>query len=121
MLVETEVDWVPIMRVDELWEGDARDIEVQGEHVLVARLPGGRIVAFQGVCPHQEYHLIDSEFDWDKGVVTCGGHHWQFRLTDGQGINPAGCRLFQYEVRVSDGEVLLGVPRGVRRYNRCRK
>jgi toluene monooxygenase system ferredoxin subunit len=121
MSTETSVHWVPILPSDELWEGDATDVEVAGEHVLLARLPGGTVRAYQGICPHQEYLLIDSEFDWERGLLTCGGHHWVFRLADGAGLNPAGCQLFCYDVQERDGQIYIGVPQHGRRYNRCRE
>ena len=116
------VNWVEVASLDDLWEGEALDVEVDGEHVLIVHLPGGKVRAYQGVCPHQDYLLMDGEFDWEKGVLTCGAHHWQFRLEDGQALNPANCQLFRYEVRVDGNRILLGVPAGLgRRYNRCRE
>jgi toluene monooxygenase system ferredoxin subunit len=119
---ESVLTWVEVTSLDDLWEGELLDVEVEGEHVLLAHLPGGTIVAYQGICPHQEYLLIDSDFDPESGLLTCGGHHWQFRLADGRGINPSNCHLYRYEVRVEAGRILIGIPSGnERRYNRCRE
>lgn len=121
MSTELTLHWVPAYAADELWEGDVTDVEIDGEHILLVRLPGGELRAYQGICPHQEYLLIDSDFDWEQGTVRCGGHHWIFRLSDGEGLNPAGCQLFRYSVDERDGQIYIGIPQGVRRYNRCRE
>jgi len=121
MSTEAPVQWVPVLASDELWEGEATDVEVAGEHVLLLRLPGGTVRAYQGICPHQEYLLLDSDFDWEQDQLICGGHHWVFRLSDGSGLNPAGCQLFAYEVEERDGQIYLAIPSSGRRYNRCRE
>ncbi|MER3424397.1 MAG: (2Fe-2S)-binding protein [Nitrospiraceae bacterium] len=122
MQSSSTAQWVEVARLDDLWEGESIDIEVDGEHILLVHLPGGSIRAYQGICPHQEYLLIDSDFDWEQGILTCGGHHWQFRLSDGQGVNPSNCQLFSYDVKVDGDRILLAVPQdGRRRYNRCRE
>lgn len=109
--------WVEVATLDDLWEGEMLEIEVEGERVLLVHLPGGEVRAYQGVCPHQERRLVDGELDGD--ILVCDGHGWEFDLRSGEGVNPKGCRLYTYEVRREGGSVLVGVPTdGSRRYNR---
>jgi toluene monooxygenase system ferredoxin subunit len=105
--------------VDDLWEGDLLDVEVEGEQVLLAHLDGGEIKAYQGMCPHQEILLADGKWDADRSVLLCGGHNWEFDLTNGHGLNPTGCRLFEFPVKVDGEEILVGIPQdGERHHNR---
>lgn len=112
--------WVPTLTLDELWEGEYVDVDVDGEKVLLAHLPGGRVVAYQGICPHQYIPLADGDLDLDKGILTCTAHHWQFNIHTGEGVNPRGCRLFAYLVRVDGNQILVGYPKNATmRYTHC--
>jgi toluene monooxygenase system ferredoxin subunit len=114
-----QVHWHDVADADEVLEGEVLDFEVAGEEVMVAHLIGGDLRAFQGMCPHQEIPLLDGEWDPDRSELTCGGHSWVFDLRTGEGVNPAGCQLFQYAVRVADDKIQVGVPQdGQRHYNR---
>lgn len=112
------VEWKDVSTLDELWEGEMADVAINDYPVLLVRLPGDRVVAYQGVCPHQETLLIDGELE--NQVLTCFAHRWQFDLKDGHGINPANCRLFQYQVKVENGTIFIAVPdTGTKPYHRC--
>ena len=102
---------------DDLWEGDVLDVEVDGEQVLLAHLDGGTIKAYQGMCPHQEVLLADGDWDPDTGVLVCPGHRWEFDLTTGRGLNPAGCRLYEFDVQVVADEILVGIPEDGERHH----
>ncbi len=119
LIFENRHRWVDAADLGELWEGDVLDVEVAGEHVLLVRLLGGEVRAYQGLCPHQEMLLADGDFDADSGVLVCMGHLWEFDLRAGVGINPAGCRLYTYPVEVTADRVRVGIPQdGLRHYNR---
>jgi len=113
------IRWVSASSTDDLWEGDILDVELDGEQVLLVHLLDGQLKAFQGMCPHQEILLADGKWDPDTAKLVCPGHNWEFDLATGDGINPAGCRLFEYQVRRADDEVLVGIPDdGGRHHNR---
>jgi toluene monooxygenase system ferredoxin subunit len=113
------VRWEDAADLGELWEGDVLDVEVAGEHVLLVRLPGGEVRAYQGLCPHQKMLLADGDFDADSGVLVCMGHLWEFDLRAGVSINPAGCPLYTYSVEVAGDRVKVGIPQdGLRHCNR---
>jgi toluene monooxygenase system ferredoxin subunit len=115
-----ELHWVDALPEADLWEGDLADAECADEPILLVHLLGGEIRAYQGLCPHQEVALVDGKWDEETGVLLCGGHSWEFDLSSGEGINPAGCRLFRYPVRVADGRIEVGIPQdGASHYNRA--
>ena len=117
--MSAELRWLDVVDVSELWEGDLLDFEVDGEEVMVVHLDGGDLKAYQGICPHQEIALADGKWDVDTSVLLCNGHNWEFDLRTGQGLNPSGCRLFEYPVRVTDEKIQVGVPQdGKRHHNR---
>jgi toluene monooxygenase system ferredoxin subunit len=37
---------------------------------------------------------------------------WQFNLSTGQGVNPQGCQLYRYPVKVEDKTISVGIPQG---------
>ena len=114
-----QVRWVNAASTDELWEGDLLDVELDGEQVLLVHLLDGPVKAFQGMCPHQEILLADGKWDPDRGRLLCGGHAWEFDLSNGAGVNPAGCQLYEFPVRVVSDEILVGLPQdGERHHNR---
>jgi toluene monooxygenase system ferredoxin subunit len=111
--------WVDAAALGELWEGDVLGVEVAGERVLLVRLLGGEVRAYQGQCPHQKTLLADGDFDADSGVLVCMGHLWEFDLRAGVGINPAGCDLYTYPVEVAGDRIMVGIPQdGLRHYHR---
>ncbi|GEL19438.1 Rieske 2Fe-2S domain-containing protein [Pseudonocardia asaccharolytica] len=115
-----QIRWVEAATLDELWQGEILDVELEGEPVLLVHLLDGAIRAYQGICPHQEVLLADGKWDEETNVLLCGGHHWEFDLTSGSGINPSGCRLYRYPVRTDGAAVRVGLPQdGERHYNRC--
>lgn len=118
--VGTEVEWHRIVGLDEFWEGEVHAAQIGDDHVLLVHLPDQVVKAFQGLCPHQEVLLVDGEWEPDEGILVCGGHSWEFDMATGQGINPAGCRLYEFPVRIEDDAVLVGVPQdGARHYLRA--
>ena len=105
----TRVQWVRVATLDELWEGEMIDVRVDDELILLVHLPGGDIRAYQGHCPHQKSALAEGKLDGH--ILTCAGHLWQFNLSAaGEGINPKGCRLHCYDVKVEDGNISVGIP-----------
>lgn len=112
------IRWFPVTNLDELWEGEMLDVDVEGEEVVLIHLAGGQIVAYQGVCPHQEIPLIDGELK--NGTLICRAHHWEFDAATGSGVNPKNCHLYRYEVKVENNQIYVGFPEGEEsRYNHC--
>ncbi|MDQ0507143.1 Rieske 2Fe-2S domain-containing protein [Xanthobacter agilis] len=96
--------------LDDLWEGDMTEVEVDGQVILLVWPEGGQIRAFQGMCPHQDIPL--SEGRLEGGIVMCRAHQWTFDTTTGHGVNPKDCHLAQYPVKL-EGESILVSTEGV--------
>ena len=115
-----EIRWLGAVELEDFWEGEVIDVEVEGEKVMLAHLAENEIKAFQGVCPHQEVLLALGRWDPDSRVLVCTGHNWEFDLNSGAGLNPAEAQLYEYSVRVVDGVVEVGIPQdGASHHNRC--
>ena len=93
--------------LDEVWEGDMTEVEVDGQVVLLVGLDGGEVRAFQGMCPHQDIPLCEGRFDGK--VLMCRAHQWTFDARTGAGINPGDCKLAAYPVQVQGDDVLVDV------------
>ncbi|GAA4973369.1 toluene monooxygenase system ferredoxin subunit [Nonomuraea thailandensis] len=117
--MSADLRWLPATTLDELWEGDLAEVEVGGDAVLLAHLPGGELRAYQALCPHSEFPLVAG--DLDGRVLTCAAHGWEFDLVTGRGLNPGTCRLYAFPVRLEGERIDVAVPAdGLRHHNRCR-
>ncbi len=96
-----------ICSLDELWEGEMEMRPVGKVPVLLVYPEGGAVKAYQGICPHQQVPLWDGKFD--GSVLTCKAHEWTFDGKTGEGINPGGCRLAEYKVKVEGEDVYVDV------------
>jgi toluene monooxygenase system ferredoxin subunit len=97
--------FVKVCSADDLWEGEMESFEVNGSEVLLVSPLDGDVRAFQGICPHQDIPLIEGKFDGK--VVICRAHQWVFDASSGEGVNPAGCRLAEYPLKIENGDILI--------------
>lgn len=100
----------PACTLDDIWEGDMTEVEVDGRPILLVWPEGDEIRAFQGICPHQDIPLVEGKFD--GRTVMCRAHQWTFDAKSGEGVNPRDCRLATYPVRI-EGETVLVSTEGV--------
>ncbi|WP_116289936.1 MULTISPECIES: Rieske 2Fe-2S domain-containing protein [unclassified Frankia] len=115
----TTVAWTDVASLDEVWEGDVLEVTAGAEQVLLAHLPGGALRAYQAVCPHSRFPLVNGAVE--DGVLTCAAHHWEFDLATGESLNPSDCRLYSFPVRADGERIIVGIPPdGRRHYHRCR-
>lgn len=101
------LNFVRVCSLDDLWEGDMDVFLANGQEVLVVHADGGSIAAFDPTCPHQDFALIDGTLE--GRTLTCAAHLWQFDAATGQGINPAGCTLKTYPVKIEGDDVFVAV------------
>lgn len=99
------MNWEKACELEDLWEGDMSSFEVAGVEVLFVWPEGGELKAFQGICPHQDFPLVDGKFDGK--TVVCKIHNWVFDAKNGKGVNPHDCELAEYPVRIEDGVVYV--------------
>ncbi len=89
--------------LDDVWEGEMTEVEVDGRPILLVGLAEGAVKAFQASCPHQDIPLCEGRFD--GRVLMCRAHQWTFDAHTGLGINPGNCRLAEYPIKVEGDDV----------------
>jgi toluene monooxygenase system ferredoxin subunit len=97
--------------LDDIWEGEMESVDVGGRDVLIVHAEGGEVRAYDPMCPHQEFPLIDGELE--NCVITCSAHLWQFNAISGMGINPEGASLTSYPVKIEDNVIFVSLPNKV--------
>jgi nitrite reductase/ring-hydroxylating ferredoxin subunit len=95
---------VRVCRLDEVDEG-LRGFEVQGVTwpVMVTRSEGN-LIAFPGVCPHDDVSLVDYGV-LEEGHVRCRVHGYNFDLATGRCEHQPQLHLRRYRVTLIDDEV----------------
>jgi len=78
-----------------------------GTEVLLVYADGGALKAFQNICPHQHFELVDGTLN--DNVLTCRAHLWQFDVRSGKGINPSDCALAVYPTKIDGDDVYIDV------------
>jgi len=96
-----------VASLDDLPEGAVLGAVCGGQPVLLARLAGGEVTAFQGNCPHQDVALAEGEVAGEH--IRCRAHRWVFSLRSGEGLNPLACPLARFPVRIEGRAVLVDV------------
>lgn len=115
--------WVQVMPADRLPPGERQVVEVEGREIVLAN-ERGTVYAFDSLCPHMGAELEDAYID-AEGVITCPRHRSRFRLDTGEviawapwppvvgkvlGAVKAEHGLPVYPVRVSEGQISIGLP-----------
>jgi len=100
-------EFVPALREDELWAGEMRALSLAGQRVLLLRLEDRGLRAYVDRCAHLglplgEGALVGSE-------LICRHHCYKYDASTGRGVNPANVALVPLPVRVSAGEILVGL------------
>jgi toluene monooxygenase system ferredoxin subunit len=96
-----------VCSLDDVWEGEMAVFDAGGREVLVVHAEGGTVVAFEPECPHQNFPLVDGSLE--GRTLTCAAHLWQFDASTGAGINPGGCMLKTYPVKIEDDGVFVAI------------
>ena len=92
-----------IAEVEDLWSGEMRGLEVNGERILLVNVDD-HIYAYADACPHQKSRL--SEGTLTGKVIRCARHHWEFDVCTGNGVNPQNTCLRMFPIRL-DGQYIL--------------
>jgi len=117
------VDYIEMVKLDDIQSGQMRMFEVESRQVLLARV-GDTIYAANNICPHMGGNLSMGKLEGT--MVTCPRHHSQFDLTDGHVIrwtDWTGIKLNlgkvvrpprpleTYRTRIENGRILVESPR----------
>jgi 3-phenylpropionate/trans-cinnamate dioxygenase ferredoxin subunit len=92
------------MKLSDLEEGSMKALELNGVHILVAKI-GGEVSAVSGTCTHEETDLGLGFVLEDR--VICPLHLSQFDLKTGEVLNPpATVPLQRFNVKI-EGETIF--------------
>ncbi len=95
------------MRVADLAEGTMSAVDVNGTHLLLAKI-GGEVSAVSGTCTHEEADLGTGFMLEDR--VVCPLHLSQFDLRTGQVMNPPATEpLRRFNVQIRGDEIFVEV------------
>ena len=80
-------------------------IEVSKSPKIIIFNNGEKYFAVSGICPHAKWPL-------ELGLVkektlTCGGHGWEFDITNGHCITNPGRNLIKYNITEIDDELII--------------
>ena len=95
---------------DELADGEARRVDVDGVAVAVVRV-GASVYAIGDVCSHANVSLSGGEVWCDELELECPKHGSAFDLLTGQPTTlPATQPVAVYDATVVQGRVVVGSP-----------
>lgn len=100
--------FVRIAALADLAPGEGLEATVDGEPVAVFNV-SGTIRAIGGRCAHRGGPLGQGSLM--GSLVLCPWHAWGYDLETGRCDVSAGARVPVYEVRIEDGQILVGAPR----------
>jgi nitrite reductase/ring-hydroxylating ferredoxin subunit len=109
--MERTQEYIAVARVEDVPPGSMMHVDVNGEEIGLYNADG-EIFAIGDVCTHAYTHLTEGEFYEDiRGwVVECPLHGSRFDVATGEAISlPATGNAGKYDVKVVDGEILVGV------------
>jgi nitrite reductase/ring-hydroxylating ferredoxin subunit len=92
------------LNADEIKEGQAKVVSINGEDVAVFRHEGG-FYAIQHICPHRGGPLGEGQLE--GSVVTCPWHGWKFDIKTGVSPVMPTARVKTYKVHVEGNEVCI--------------
>jgi len=97
-------DQTKVAAVQELGEGQARTVEVNGKSIAVFNV-AGRYYAIDNLCPHRGGPL--GEGDVEGQIVVCPWHGWRWDVTTGANANNPAVRVSCYPVTVEQGTIFV--------------
>jgi 3-phenylpropionate/trans-cinnamate dioxygenase ferredoxin subunit len=101
---------VTVCAFDELTNGEARRVDVDGHRLCVVRVGDG-VYVIGDRCTHADVSLSEGEVDIDACTIECPKHGSEFSLETGAAITlPAVKPTPAYEVRVVEGKVEVVLP-----------
>ncbi|MEM1058247.1 MAG: Rieske 2Fe-2S domain-containing protein [Verrucomicrobiota bacterium] len=88
--------------------GGTASVNAAGHRIALFRVEG-KVYALEDECPHAGAPLSEG---WLAGSaqapeVVCPLHLWRFRLADGVGMAPRGCRVRAYPASERDGQIWI--------------
>jgi 3-phenylpropionate/trans-cinnamate dioxygenase ferredoxin subunit len=101
---------VEVARTDDLGEGEAMKVVVEGHEIALVNLGGGEFRAVDDICSHAHYFLSEGEVDAEDRTIECPKHGSVFDLDTGAPRSlPATVPVATYRVKVEGDRVLIDV------------
>lgn len=98
----------------DIWADEIQFFELDDRKVMVWRDREEQLHAYNATCPHQDRDLEETGerksfcgVHDDETTLTCAAHSWEFDLESGEGLNPTGSQLSEYEIGIEDGEIYV--------------
>lgn len=102
------LQYTRVCNVEDVGEGTAKVVDVNGTSVLLAKLDGN-FYAIDNICSHDGGDLGEGELVGD-GQVECPRHGARFDIRTGEVTRmPAAVGVDRYDVKVEDGSVYIAV------------
>ncbi|MBT9172303.1 MAG: Naphthalene 1,2-dioxygenase/salicylate 5-hydroxylase systems, ferredoxin component [Syntrophomonadaceae bacterium] len=98
------VGWGYVLRSEQLTEGKAATVRINGQSIVLARV-GGQIFALHNECPHLGCPLHRGRLD--GFLLQCPCHDWQFDLRTGEFTIAPEIKIPVFPVREENGKILL--------------
>ena len=102
-----EKEFYPAAQVDEIAAGTCKRVTIEGEKIALYNVDGS-FYATSDTCSHDEASLCAG--DLEGHVIECPKHGAHFDVITGQALSlPAVVPIDTFEVRVDDGQILVGL------------
>lgn len=92
-------------QLSELPAGQCRVINHERTYITVMR-HGEEVYAINDTCPHLGGSL-GAGWMTDEGTIVCPWHGWEFRMSDGEGVWPAGIQVETYPVQIEGDDIYV--------------
>jgi 3-phenylpropionate/trans-cinnamate dioxygenase ferredoxin component len=104
----TNCEYVQVAEINEIPDGERIFLEIDEKPIVVFNISGG-LYAIGDVCTHDNGPLGEGEVDGIE--VVCPRHGARFDIRNGKATGlPAIIDIPAYPVRVTDGQVEIGIP-----------
>lgn len=103
---------VRVCRIADVSPGELRGFQVPGvTWPVMVTIVDGAMVAFPGVCPHDDVSLVDygvlDRGDAQEPEIRCRVHGYRFDLTTGRCEHMPGLHLRRYKITLHGDDVLV--------------
>jgi nitrite reductase/ring-hydroxylating ferredoxin subunit len=101
-----------VCRIADVAPGELRGFQVPGvTWPVMVTIVDGAMVAFPGVCPHDDVSLVDygvlDRSDAGEPELRCRVHGYRFELATGRCEHMPGLQLRRYRITLSGDDVLV--------------
>ena len=101
-----ESRFVKAAETNNVTPGSSVAVKLEGNFIGIHNVDG-EYYAIDNICPHVGGVLHAGK--QEGGVIICPIHEWKFDVKTGKCIWPGECELATYPLKVSGGDILVGV------------